>query len=102
MDSVIPFVLDEEVRARIVAEAGGNPLALLELPRGLSAGAAGRRLRVSSRDPRLGANRGDVSAAARGVAGGARGLMLVAAAEPVGNPVVVLQAARMLGIAPRQ
>jgi hypothetical protein len=36
LDSVIPFVLDEDVRRRIIAEAAGNPLALLELPRGLT------------------------------------------------------------------
>src|SRR2546427_667888 len=34
--SVIPGRLDERVRDRIIAESGGNPLALLELPRGLS------------------------------------------------------------------
>ena len=39
------FVLDEPVRDRILAETRGNPLALLELPRGLTADAAGRRLR---------------------------------------------------------
>ena len=36
LDSVLPFALDAEVRRRVLAEAGGNPLALLELPRGLS------------------------------------------------------------------
>src|SRR4051794_8468456 len=34
--TVIPGRLDERVRDRIVAETRGNPLALLELPRGLS------------------------------------------------------------------
>src|SRR6185436_8220756 len=33
--SVVRFGLDEQVRDRIVAETNGNPLALLELPRGL-------------------------------------------------------------------
>ena len=33
----IPGRLDERVRDRIVAETRGNPLALLELPRGMSA-----------------------------------------------------------------
>ena len=34
--SVIPGRLDERVRDRIVAESGGNPLALLEMPRGVT------------------------------------------------------------------
>src|SRR5260370_22428073 len=34
--SVFPYRLDEPVLDRIVAETHGNPLALLELPRGLS------------------------------------------------------------------
>src|SRR4051812_22721171 len=34
--SGLPGLLDERVRDRIIAEAHGNPLALLELPRGLS------------------------------------------------------------------
>ena len=36
LDSVIRGPLDERVRERIAAETRGNPLALLELPRGLS------------------------------------------------------------------
>src|ERR671916_82426 len=35
--SAVRFVLDAQVRDRIVAETCGNPLALLELPRGLTA-----------------------------------------------------------------
>src|SRR4029077_18474649 len=34
--SVVQWPLDEQVRERILAETRGNPLALLELPRGLS------------------------------------------------------------------
>jgi predicted ATPase len=37
LDSVVPGRLDERVRDRIVAETRGNPLALVELPRGLTA-----------------------------------------------------------------
>ncbi len=36
LDSVIRGPLDERVRSRIIAETRGNPLALLELPRGLT------------------------------------------------------------------
>src|SRR2546430_139865 len=37
LSSAVGFKLDERVRERIVAETHGNPLALLELPRGLTA-----------------------------------------------------------------
>jgi hypothetical protein len=37
LESVVPGRLDERVRDRIVAETRGNPLALVELPRGLTA-----------------------------------------------------------------
>src|SRR3954451_8859297 len=37
LSSAVPFKLDERVRDRIIAETRGNPLALLELPRGLTA-----------------------------------------------------------------
>src|SRR6202008_2344831 len=36
LDSVLPPKLDERVLERIVVETGGNPLAILELPRGLT------------------------------------------------------------------
>jgi hypothetical protein len=36
LESVLAARLDESVLERIVAETGGNPLALLELPRGLT------------------------------------------------------------------
>jgi predicted ATPase len=36
LESILPVRLDESVLDRIVAETGGNPLALLELPRGLT------------------------------------------------------------------
>jgi len=36
LGTVISRPLDEQVRERFIAEAGGNPLALLELPQGLT------------------------------------------------------------------
>ena len=97
--SVVRVRLDERVRDRIVAETHGNPLALLELPRGLSpaqlaggfalagAQAVPERIEQSYRR-RLGALPADT-----------RLLLLVAAAEPVGDPVLVRRAAGRLGIA---
>ena len=45
--AVIPGRLDDQVRDRLVAETRGNPLALVELPRGRSTGRAGWRLRTA-------------------------------------------------------
>jgi hypothetical protein len=96
--SVIRRPLDERVQERFIAEAGGNPLALLELPRGLtpaeSAGAFGvtaapgllRQLEDSFRQ-RLG-----------GLPETTQRLLLVAAAGPTGDPVLVWRAAGRLGI----
>ena len=47
--SEVPSMLDERVRDRIIAETRGNPLALLELPRGLTRDGDGRRLRDAGR-----------------------------------------------------
>jgi DNA-binding CsgD family transcriptional regulator len=100
LSSTVRFKLDERVRDRIIAEMRGNPLALLELPRGLTAtqfaGGFGllqpdalagrveesfvRRLDALSEDPRR--------------------LLLLAAAEPVGDPLLLWRAAERLGIGP--
>ena len=88
LGSVIRGPLDDLVRDRIVAETRGNPLALLELPRGLTPHTpplAGRL--EDSFQRRL------ASLPAR-----TRQLLLVAAAEPTGEPVLVWRAADRLGI----
>ncbi len=99
LSSAVGFLLDEQVRDRIVAETGGNPLALLELPRGLTAaqlaggfGLLGARA-LSGRIEESFARRLDP------LPEGARWLLLVAAAEPVGDPLLVWRATEQLGIA---
>jgi DNA-binding CsgD family transcriptional regulator len=98
LDSTLPFVLDEQVRDRIIAETRGNPLALLELPRGLSATEMAGGFGMLGLHPlpgrieqsyirRLGALPQDV-----------RLLLLVAAAEPVGDPLLLLSASERLEI----
>jgi DNA-binding CsgD family transcriptional regulator len=96
--SAVRVRLDEQVWDRIVAETNGNPLALLELPRGLSptqlvggfglvgVQAVPARIEQGFRK-RLEALPADT-----------RSLMLVAAAEPAGDPVLVWRAAGRLGI----
>ena len=96
----MPFTLDERVRDRIIAETRGNPLALLELPRGSDRDAAGRRVRAAGRAalPR----RIEESFVRRleALPEDARRLLLVAAAEPLGDPLLLWRAAERLGIAP--
>ncbi len=93
-----PMTLDASIRDRIVEETRGNPLALLELPRGLTATelAGGFGLAATQAVPR----RIEESFLHRidGLSDEARLLMLVAAAEPVGDPLLLARAARSLGI----
>ncbi|MFF5083304.1 AAA family ATPase [Actinoplanes sp. NPDC000266] len=99
LDTVTPFGLDQHVRDRIVAETRGNPLALLELPHGLSRTemAGGFGLISAAALPQ----RIEESFLARvsGLPAPTRSLLLIAAAEPVGDPVLVWRAAERLGIA---
>src|SRR5271163_725244 len=90
LGSVVGGPLDERVRDRIVAETRGNPLALLELPRGVPGvpGVPGLAGRIEESFRR----RVEVLPAATQL------LMLVAAAEPAGDPTLVWRAAERLGI----
>jgi DNA-binding CsgD family transcriptional regulator/tetratricopeptide (TPR) repeat protein len=96
--SVIPGRLDERVADQLVSETRGNPLALLELPRGLSSaqlaggfglpGALSLEGRIEeSFQQRLEALPEDTQR-----------LLLVAAAEPGGDPTLVWRAAERLSI----
>jgi DNA-binding CsgD family transcriptional regulator len=97
--SGIPGGLDERVRDRIVAETRGNPLALLELPRGLTATelAGGFGVLAAHALPR----RIEESYLRRfeALPEDTRLLLLVAAAEPVGDPLLMWRAAELLGVA---
>jgi DNA-binding CsgD family transcriptional regulator len=98
LGSVIRFRLDERVRDQILAEAGGNPLALLELPRGLRPGqlAAGFGLVGAQAVPaRI---EEEFLRQLEVLPGDTRSLMLVAALEPTGDSMAVWQAAERLGI----
>ena len=97
-DSVIKAPIDERVRDRFVAETRGNPLALLELPHGNMAdwmtGGFGfpDALPMSGRIEESFRRRIDALPAETQRA------LLVAAAEPLGEPVLVWRAAERLGI----
>ena len=98
LDSATPGRLDERVRDRVVAESNGNPLALLELPKGLPAaelaGGFGRP------DARPLANHIEQSflRRVRALPVETQRLLLTAAAEPVGDVTLLWRAAGVLGI----
>src|SRR4051812_48358686 len=98
LGSVIPGRLDERVMDQLVAEAGGNPLALLELPRELSAArlAGGFGLpgavSLSGRIEESFLQRLEV------LPEDTRRVLLVAAAEPTGDPALLWRAAERLGL----
>jgi DNA-binding CsgD family transcriptional regulator len=96
--SVIPGRLDEGVADELLAETRGNPLALLELPRGLSAaqlaggfGLPGA-LSLSGRIEESFVTRLDTLPAET------QRLLLAAAAEPLGNWALLERVAERLGI----
>ncbi|MFI6151700.1 AAA family ATPase [Kitasatospora sp. NPDC051170] len=98
LDGVLPGPVDARVRDRIVAETGGNPLALLELPRGLSPvelafgfGGPGARPLASRLEDGF---RRRVDA----LPVDARALLVVAAVEPVGDGPLLWRALGLLGI----
>ena len=98
LDSAVPGRLDERVRDRIVAETRGNPLALLELPRGLTAAElAGGFARPDARPL---ASRIEQSFLRRihSLPAETQRLLLTAAAEPVGDVTLLKRAAQRLGI----
>jgi DNA-binding CsgD family transcriptional regulator len=100
LEAVVPGRIDERVRDRIVAETRGNPLALLELPRGMNAADLAGGFSV----PAPGGLSGGIEDGFRrrldDLPADTRRLLQLAAADPVGEPLLVWRAAEELGIAP--
>ncbi|XVU22717.1 helix-turn-helix transcriptional regulator [Actinoplanes sp. CA-054009] len=98
LDSVAPGRMDRRVRDRIVAETQGNPLALLELPRGLTpAELAGGFARPDAR-PLAGQIEQSFLRRVGALPPETQRLLLIAAAEPVGDVILLTRAAERLGI----
>ena len=91
--------LDERVRDRIVAETHGNPLALLELPWGLTARQLAGGFGLVEAQGLAGRIEESFVRRVETLSDDARRLLLVAAAEPVGDPLLLLAASERLGIA---
>ncbi|MEU4767667.1 AAA family ATPase [Actinosynnema sp. NPDC023794] len=100
LNSATPTGLDQHIRDRIVAEARGNPLALLELPRALTVTQLAGGLGLLHADALPSRIEQSFLARIEGLSGQSRLLLLVAAAEPVGDPTLVRRAAERLGVTP--
>ena len=83
---------------RIVAETRGNPLALLELPRGLSPTQLAGGFGLPQAVPVAAGVEESFMRRLQGLPLQARRLLLAAAADPVGDPALVWRAAERLGI----
>jgi DNA-binding CsgD family transcriptional regulator len=90
--------LDERVRDRIVAETHGNPLALLELPRGLTAADLAGGFMVPAMRPLASHIEQSFVRRLQSLPASTQRLLLTAAAEPVGDVVLLRRAAEHLGI----
>src|SRR3954447_19674953 len=98
LDAGFTGPLDARVRERIVAETRGNPLALVELPRGLTARQLAGGFGLIEAQGLAGRIEESFVRQVETLSDDARHLLLVAAAEPVGDPLLLLAASQRLGI----
>src|SRR5712672_3540885 len=94
----IPGRVEPRVIERIVAETRGNPLALLELPRGLSAAELAGGFAVSSAQPLSARLEQSFLGRVRSMPDRTQRLLLLAAAEPAGDPALLMRAAELVGL----
>jgi DNA-binding CsgD family transcriptional regulator len=96
--SVIPGRLDERIADQLLDEARGNPLALLELPRGLSAAQLAGGFGLPGALSLQGRIEESFLSRLEGLPDDTRRLLLVAAAEPTGDPALLWRAAAQIAI----
>jgi hypothetical protein len=100
LDSVLTSPLDARIRDRVVAEAEGNPLALLERFRGLTAAELAGGFGLTADVPVAAGLENQFRDRLGALPASTRTLLLVAAADPVGDPALVWRAVSALGVAP--
>jgi DNA-binding CsgD family transcriptional regulator len=96
--SVIPGRFDERVADELLAETRGNPLALLELPRGLSAAQLAGGFGVPAALSLSSKIEESFRLRLAALPEQTQQLLLVAAAEPVGDPALLWRAAERFGV----
>jgi DNA-binding CsgD family transcriptional regulator len=98
LDSALPGRLDDRVRNRLVAESRGNPLALLEVPRGLSPSELAGGFGLPDVTPLPNLIEQSFLRRLDPLPADTRRLLLTAAAEPVGDAALLWQAAASLDL----
>jgi DNA-binding CsgD family transcriptional regulator len=98
LESVIAGPLDERVRDRLVAETGGNPLALLELPRGKTPAEIAGGFALPGPGPLPARIERSFLQRIERMPAHTQLLLLIAAAEPLGDPALLRRAAGRLGV----
>jgi DNA-binding CsgD family transcriptional regulator len=98
LDSVLTGPLDAGVRDQIIADTNGNPLALLELPRGLTPAQLAGGFGLSSAVPLDGRIEESFARQLETLPAQTQRLVQLAAADPSGDPVLVWRAAGRLAI----
>jgi hypothetical protein len=98
--ATLPGRLDETVRDRIVAEAHGNPLALLEIPRAWTPAALAGGFGLPDGDSVSGRIEESFRRRLLPLPEDSQSLLLIAAAEPTGDPDLIWSAATQLGVGP--
>ena len=98
LDSALAGPMDDRVRDQIVAETQGNPLALLELPRGLSPSELAGGFGLPGAAPLSERIEESFRRQLEALPAQSRRLLLLAAAEPYGDVSLVWGAAERLGI----
>jgi DNA-binding CsgD family transcriptional regulator/tetratricopeptide (TPR) repeat protein len=98
LDTTIAGPLDERVKARILGEARGNPLALIELPRGLTPAELAGGFGLPDARPLASRIEHTYLQRVESLPRDTQLLLLAAAAEPLGDLSLLWRAARQLGI----
>jgi DNA-binding CsgD family transcriptional regulator len=98
LDSMSTGPMDAQVRDRIITEAHGNPLALLELPRSVPLAELGDGLSLPDGRALSGRIEQSFQRRLETLPPETHELLLLAAAEPTGDPALLWRAAGLLGI----
>ncbi len=98
LDSALTGPVDVRVRDLIVAETRGNPLALLELPRGVAPADLAGGFGLPGAGPLPGRIEDSFRRQLEGLPEETRQLLALAAADPSGDPLLLWRAAGRLGI----